>query len=301
MRCEGRIEDAQNSQQMRTKPLLLVDIDGVISLFGAFGRTASAGQARSIDRRHPPLSFVHRRRAPARLCPTLRAGLVQRLGGEGRRVPPHLLGLPAACPSCASTAEAPGAPHAHWKLDAIDAYAGDRPLAWIDDALQRRLPRLGGRAPGARRCSCTPTRRRAHRRARPRARGWARERCGQAAPRPRRRRRPGAAGAPRRALPPQCCLAAPARVLGNVELGELLGEAGVAAAGADVLQRREVLVERRRRSRPGRRRRRARARPRSRPGRAGRRRPSRGAAARTARSRSGGSASGPWRPGSACR
>jgi hypothetical protein len=24
---------------------------------------------------------------------------------------------------------------AHWKLAAIEAYAGDRPLAWIDDAL----------------------------------------------------------------------------------------------------------------------------------------------------------------------
>ena len=28
-----------------------------------------------------------------------------------------------------------GKSNAHWKLDAIDAYAGKRPLAWIDDAL----------------------------------------------------------------------------------------------------------------------------------------------------------------------
>ena len=28
----------------------------------------------------------------------------------------------------------PGAGHAHWKLDAIEACAGTRPLAWIDDA-----------------------------------------------------------------------------------------------------------------------------------------------------------------------
>jgi hypothetical protein len=29
----------------------------------------------------------------------------------------------------------PGRSHAHWKLAAIEAHAGDRPLAWVDDAL----------------------------------------------------------------------------------------------------------------------------------------------------------------------
>ncbi len=29
----------------------------------------------------------------------------------------------------------PGRTNAHWKLDEIDAYAADRPVAWIDDAL----------------------------------------------------------------------------------------------------------------------------------------------------------------------
>jgi hypothetical protein len=32
-------------------------------------------------------------------------------------------------------ARAVGRTNAHWKLDAIDAYAGERPLAWVDDAL----------------------------------------------------------------------------------------------------------------------------------------------------------------------
>ena len=27
---------------------------------------------------------------------------------------------------------------AHWKLEAIDEYAGDRPAAWIDDSLDER-------------------------------------------------------------------------------------------------------------------------------------------------------------------
>ena len=46
---------------------------------------------------------------------------------------PHLLGLPAVLPFLrfrASRADA----NAHWKLEAIDAFAGARPLAWIDDA-----------------------------------------------------------------------------------------------------------------------------------------------------------------------
>ncbi|HYM55809.1 MAG TPA: hypothetical protein VES97_10625, partial [Solirubrobacteraceae bacterium] len=47
---------------------------------------------------------------------------------------PHLLGLPATFPFL-RFARSPGRSNAHWKLDSIDAYAGGRPLAWIDDAL----------------------------------------------------------------------------------------------------------------------------------------------------------------------
>ena len=45
---------------------------------------------------------------------------------------PHLLGLPEL--PHLSFERSVGRTNAHWKLDAIDAYAGDRPLAWIDDA-----------------------------------------------------------------------------------------------------------------------------------------------------------------------
>ena len=58
---------------------------------------------------------------------------------------PHLLGLPAGLPFLrfARMTGLPPRPRwadsieGHWKLDAIDAYAGDRPLAWIDDAFDR--------------------------------------------------------------------------------------------------------------------------------------------------------------------
>ena len=41
---------------------------------------------------------------------------------------------------------------AHWKLEAIDEYAGDRPAAWIDDSLDERCTDLGRRPLRARRC-----------------------------------------------------------------------------------------------------------------------------------------------------
>jgi hypothetical protein len=53
---------------------------------------------------------------------------------------PHLLGVPAGLPFLrfAPTARRGSAGGlsvaAHWKLDAVAAYAGDRALAWIDDA-----------------------------------------------------------------------------------------------------------------------------------------------------------------------
>jgi hypothetical protein len=46
---------------------------------------------------------------------------------------PHALGLPRGVPHLAF-AGSPDGDGRHWKLAAIDAYAGpDRPLAWIDD------------------------------------------------------------------------------------------------------------------------------------------------------------------------
>lgn len=49
---------------------------------------------------------------------------------------PRLLGVPARLPHLhfdgSSRAEASA--RAHWKLAAIDEHAGDRPLAWVDDA-----------------------------------------------------------------------------------------------------------------------------------------------------------------------
>lgn len=62
---------------------------------------------------------------------------------------PHLLGL-AGGPYPHLTFEGfDGQPGRHWKLDAIDAYAGEhRPLAWIDDGHDERSRRWASQRGG---------------------------------------------------------------------------------------------------------------------------------------------------------
>jgi len=129
-----------------SRPLLMVDIDGVISLFGA-GRNAATWPA-PADRRQgsaaPRGSFHSIDGIPHFLSSTAAAhllglaedfDLVWASGWEERAEEylPHLLGLPVGLPFLRFE-RSPGRSNAHWKLEAIDAYAGTRPLAWIDDA-----------------------------------------------------------------------------------------------------------------------------------------------------------------------
>jgi len=114
------------------KPLLLVDIDGVISLFG--GRlTAKDGSFHSIDGMPHFLSAT----AAAHLLDLADDfDLVWCSGWEEKADEhlPHLLGLPRGLPHLHFERDVRRG-NAHWKLAAIDAYARERPLAWIDDAL----------------------------------------------------------------------------------------------------------------------------------------------------------------------
>jgi Swiss Army Knife RNA repair-like protein len=115
----------------------MVDIDGVISLFGA---TAAGGAAvGSVEGSfHSIEGIPHFLSATASAHLLALAGafeLVWASGWEDRANDhlPHLLGLPAGLPFL-RFARAVGRANAHWKLEAIDAYAGGRALAWIDDA-----------------------------------------------------------------------------------------------------------------------------------------------------------------------
>ncbi|HWJ50324.1 MAG TPA: HAD domain-containing protein [Solirubrobacteraceae bacterium] len=120
------------------KPLLMVDIDGVISLFGV-------SLLVDADPRLAEGSFHSIEGIPHFLSATAAAHLldlsplfelVWASGWEERANDhlPHLLGLPAGLPFL-HFSRSVGRSNAHWKLDAIEAHAAGRALAWVDDAL----------------------------------------------------------------------------------------------------------------------------------------------------------------------
>jgi hypothetical protein len=114
------------------RPLLLIDIDGVISLFGFDPHRRPAGQFVIVD---GVVHFLSRQVAERLLALVDRFDLVWCSGWEEKadEYLPHALGLPAGLPHLAFVGP-PDGDGRHWKLAAIDAYAGPgRPLAWIDD------------------------------------------------------------------------------------------------------------------------------------------------------------------------
>lgn len=123
------------------RPLLLVDIDGVISLFAFANGERPEGSFHWIDGMP---HFLSGTAAAHLLALQERFELVWASGWEERanEYLPHLLGVPAL--PYLRFERAVGRSNAHWKLDAIDALAGrgslrspiggERPLAWIDDA-----------------------------------------------------------------------------------------------------------------------------------------------------------------------
>ncbi|HEY4450822.1 MAG TPA: HAD domain-containing protein [Solirubrobacteraceae bacterium] len=118
------------------RPLLMVDIDGVISLFARAGEVPGHGSVEGSF--HSIEGIPHFLSATAAAHLLVLAGafeLVWASGWEERANEhlPHLLDVPPALPFL-RFARAVGRANAHWKLDAIDAYAAGRALAWIDDA-----------------------------------------------------------------------------------------------------------------------------------------------------------------------
>jgi hypothetical protein len=132
------------------KPILFVDVDGVISLFGF-----------APDAAHLPGPF-HWIDGIAHCIPDVAGERLKRLvdhfelvwatGWEEKanEYLPFILGLESEFPVLTFDGRAVFG-SAHWKLDAIDEYAADRPAAWIDDnlddacklwALERGAPTL---------------------------------------------------------------------------------------------------------------------------------------------------------------
>lgn len=120
-------------------PILFVDVDGVISLFGWEDDERPAGSYHLLDGLHHYISGTAGERL-GRLADVFE--LVWATGWEHRANEhlPALLGLSGRELPTLSFEEKP-LPGAHWKLDALDRFAGERPAAWIDDGLDGRCER----------------------------------------------------------------------------------------------------------------------------------------------------------------
>ncbi|MFL5843844.1 MAG: hypothetical protein ACJ762_04055 [Solirubrobacteraceae bacterium] len=128
--------------QSLDKPVLLVDIDGVISLWGFPSDERPDGTWHNVEGIPHFLSST----AAGHLHDLAEwFELVWCSGWEERASEhlPGLIGVPAL--PYLSFDRNPGRANAHWKLTAIDAHAGDRPLAWIDDALDERVEEWAAR------------------------------------------------------------------------------------------------------------------------------------------------------------
>lgn len=153
----------------RSRPLLLIDVDGVISLFGfsfedgAVGRRPTSRAPRLESQERPEGGFHSIDGIPHFLSTAAAQNLLGLVsvfdlawcsGWEEKadEYLPHLLGLPAGLPFLKFERDVGGvgAARPHWKLDAIDAYAGSsRPLAWIDDAFNDACHDWAAARPGA--------------------------------------------------------------------------------------------------------------------------------------------------------
>ena len=137
-----RTMPGNGEEQDGLRPILAVDVDGVISLFGFDNPTDAleGGEAaRSPCEFHLIDGIAH--------CISHAAGerllrlaewyeLVWATGWEERANDylPSLLGLPQELPYLTFDGRARFG-SAHWKIDAISEYAGTRPVAWVDDCI----------------------------------------------------------------------------------------------------------------------------------------------------------------------
>src|SRR5205807_2034333 len=119
------------------RPLLLIDVDGVISLFGFDPARRPEGRFEVVD------GIAHFLSATAgdhlrRLCEVFEPAWCTGWEEKANEYLPGALGLSGPFPHL-GFADATPTVAGHWKLAAIDAYAGpDRPVAWIDDAHDER-------------------------------------------------------------------------------------------------------------------------------------------------------------------
>jgi hypothetical protein len=125
----------------------LIDVDGVISLFGFDPSQPPPGRWLTVDGIPHLLSATageHLRRLGSAFELAWCTGWEE----KADEYLPHALGLPERFPHV-NLADAVPTVQGHWKLDAIDRYAGsERAVAWIDDAHEERCWNWAEARPG---------------------------------------------------------------------------------------------------------------------------------------------------------
>lgn len=122
------------------RPLLYVDVDGVISLFGFAPDGAPPGRAHPVngmDHYIGDAAGGHLQRLAERY------ELVWATGWETRADEhlPELLGLPRGTMHTLLFGDLIAGGPAHWKIEPIERHAEGRAAAWIDDNLDERCSR----------------------------------------------------------------------------------------------------------------------------------------------------------------
>lgn len=123
--------------------MLFCDIDGVISVFGFEAQAPPRGLWTQVD----GIAHLLSADATAHLKALARRFEIVWCSGWEERANdhlPHLLGLG---PYRHLRLPALGDGTRHWKLAAVEAAAGDRPAAWIDDDLDERCRAWAGGRP----------------------------------------------------------------------------------------------------------------------------------------------------------
>jgi hypothetical protein len=134
-RSDGRGSAHRSAKAGSGRPILFVDVDGVLSLFGFDTSDELPGPFHWIDGiAHciPPGS------GPLLVRLAERYELVWATGWEEKanEYLLHILDLPFRELPCLTFEGRARFGSSHWKLDPIAEYAGDRPAAWIDDNME---------------------------------------------------------------------------------------------------------------------------------------------------------------------
>jgi hypothetical protein len=132
------------NQTSSKRPILFVDVDGVISLFGFSHADPPPGSFHWVD---GVIHCINEACGPRLTRLSERYELVWATGWEEKanEYLPHLLKLGVDQLPVVTFDDGAVFGSAHWKLDALDRYARGRPAAWVDDFLDEECERWADR------------------------------------------------------------------------------------------------------------------------------------------------------------